>query len=758
MTDEDLRSAPPERLDIPVCRAVPGALELRAEDDGEGDGDGGMPTMTGHFSVFDTWYEIDSIFEGRFLERTAKGAFKKTFRESGDRIRVLLEHGYDPTVGDKPLGVPTRLAEDETGPAYEVPLLDTSYNRDLVPALKAGAYGSSFRFRVMKDEWVQEPGTSEHNPEGLPERTIKEVRVIEFGPTVFPANPDATAGLRSTTDRYYDQLRKRHPEQYDEALRSVRAVRTPAAPARPAEPRTPAAPSTGAAPAAAPARAGAATTKTQEPRKHSQGANATTPKQTVRRSSVDTPMTIEERTARQSEIRARLAEIDSEYSGAALPDEVQTEWDELNDEHEEHERAIRAATERMERLRALSGDTRNVERGTDPGRPHVRRPENIYDLAEIRQQARSLDDLAGLYRDNAMRAIEQMRPAMRGVNREDVQANVERLLNTVDDEQGTLARRILVTGSPTYARAFGKAVKALSDRVLTGEEQRALSIGSDPAGGYAVPFDLDPTVILTSDGSINPLRQVARVEQIVGKEWQGVTSAGITVTRAAEADEAGDNSPTFDQPTVRPTRVQGFVPFSIEIDQDWMALRGEITRLLADAKEEEEAESFVNGNGTGNNPSGIVATLPAGSQVNAGAGFGVDDIYALEEALPPRFRARARWMANRSIYNRARQLDTSGGANLWERLGAGLPPELIGYPAHELSTMPGTIAAGDRYLLFGDFNQFLIVDRIGMSVELVPHLFGPNRRPTGQRGLYAIWRNNTEILVPNAFRVLVGSV
>src|SRR5690606_6995197 len=127
----------------------------------------------------------------------------------------------------------------------------------------------------------------------------------------------------------------------------------------------------------------------------------------------------------------------------------------------------------------------------------------------------------------------------------------------------------------------------------------------------------------------------------------------------------------------------------------------------------------------------------------------------LEEALPPRFRARAAFLANRSIYNLVRQFDTAGGADLWVRLGDGLPPELIGYPAYEVSTMPGgTPDVGDRYLLFGDFSQFLIVDRVGMSVELVPHLFGSNQRPTGQRGIYAVWRNNSKILTDNAFRVL----
>jgi phage head maturation protease len=73
-----------------------------------------------------------------------------------------------------------------------VPLLDTSYNRDLLPGLKDGVYGASFRFQVMKEELKQDPGVSDHNPKGLPERTITEARVMEFGPVTFPAYAGAT--------------------------------------------------------------------------------------------------------------------------------------------------------------------------------------------------------------------------------------------------------------------------------------------------------------------------------------------------------------------------------------------------------------------------------------------------------------------------------------------------------------------------------------------------------------------------------------
>lgn len=134
------------------------------------------------------------------MERVAAGAFKKTFREQTPK--VLFQHGQDTQVGDKPLGAPDVLREEDEGPYYEVPLLDTSYNRDLIPGLEAGLYGASFRFSVMREEWVDEPEPSDYNPQGLPERTIKEVRCQEFGPVTFPAYPGATAGVRSMTDEF----------------------------------------------------------------------------------------------------------------------------------------------------------------------------------------------------------------------------------------------------------------------------------------------------------------------------------------------------------------------------------------------------------------------------------------------------------------------------------------------------------------------------------------------------------------------------
>lgn len=169
--------------------------------------------MYGHFSVFDVFYEINSCWEGKFLERVAPGAFKKTMKERRDQIKVQFDHGYDMNIGDALLGPIDDLREDDLGAYYEVPLLDTDYNRyRVLPMLqgrlmngeqRGSLLGSSFRFNVLRDDWVMEPKASAANPDALPERTIREVRLFEFGPVVYPASPTASAAARSLTDEFY---------------------------------------------------------------------------------------------------------------------------------------------------------------------------------------------------------------------------------------------------------------------------------------------------------------------------------------------------------------------------------------------------------------------------------------------------------------------------------------------------------------------------------------------------------------------------
>ena len=202
-------------LGLDVVRALSAAPEVRDAEDG------GIGLLSGHFSKFNNWYQVNSMFEGNFLERTAPGFVSQTIAEDRSGMRVLFNHGFDPQIGDKVLGSIQDLREDDEGAYYGVSLFDTSYNRDLLPGLRANAYGASFRMQVLADSWDDHPKRSADNPDALPERTITRAKVMEFGPVTFPANPEATAGVRSATDEFYAQLRHRDERAYETACRAA---------------------------------------------------------------------------------------------------------------------------------------------------------------------------------------------------------------------------------------------------------------------------------------------------------------------------------------------------------------------------------------------------------------------------------------------------------------------------------------------------------------------------------------------------------
>jgi HK97 family phage prohead protease len=170
-----------------------GAVTLRVAPTG-----GNTSTIYGHASRFAEWTTISSAAEGRFLERVSAGAFADSIRaDKRGSIKLLFSHGQDAQIGNKPLGALDVLREDGEGLYYESQLFDTSYNKDLIPGLRAGVYGASFRFSVPEggDEWVMPKSGSDYNPTRLPERTLNRVTLVEVSPCTWGAYPGATAGI-----------------------------------------------------------------------------------------------------------------------------------------------------------------------------------------------------------------------------------------------------------------------------------------------------------------------------------------------------------------------------------------------------------------------------------------------------------------------------------------------------------------------------------------------------------------------------------
>jgi hypothetical protein len=135
------------------------------------------------------------------------------------------------------------------------------------------------------------------------------------------------------------------------------------------------------------------------------------------------------------------------------------------------------------------------------------RGRNPWDASEIQTFGRTRDAVANEYRSRALTAIETMPAAT-----DRVRSAATNLVEQHDAEDGRLAQLALALSEPSYLRAFARKARDPLGAELDDDERRAVSRVqqfaramslTDSAGGYLVPFQLDPTVIITANGSVN---------------------------------------------------------------------------------------------------------------------------------------------------------------------------------------------------------------------------------------------------------------
>jgi HK97 family phage major capsid protein len=351
---------------------------------------------------------------------------------------------------------------------------------------------------------------------------------------------------------------------------------------------------------------------------------------------------------------------------------------------------------------------------------------------------------------------------------DDAAVRLERLIRR--DRTGETARYVQVAADDAYERAFAKILgdPRYAHLQLTDRERDAVSLaaaidtGGTPGGvGYVLPLTIDPTVNVTNDGALNPLRGISRTVTVVGNTWQGINSDGVTAAYEPELTEVGDSTPAFEAPSAKLEKAQAYIEFSIEVAEDWPQASAELGKLLADAKDRLEAEKFLTGTGT-DEPLGLLTSLDAAGPpvVQDSNGISADAVYDLRGDLGSRYQPRAGWLGHPVAFDQIRRL-AGPGSEEPPLLTSDAPLQVLRRAAYEASAMPNPVTAvsGDIVMVYGDFSQLLLLDKLGLRVELIPHVLGANRRPIAARALYAYWRSTSLVLNANAFRALarIGS-
>ena len=333
-----------------------------------------------------------------------------------------------------------------------------------------------------------------------------------------------------------------------------------------------------------------------------------------------------------------------------------------------------------------------------------------------------------------------------------------------------MAELVLRTCSPEYKAAFAALVRtgeigSLSDdqrsaiqfAERSAQQVRAMST-ADAGGGYLIPTDIEPQITLTASGSQNPIYDIARRVPTTGTTLRNVGSPNAAWSWDAQNAEVSDDSVTLTNTDITLYSANGFIPVSFEAAASVPSIMSEMSRVLNGGYNDLVGAALATGTGSGQ-PFGINAAL-AGvtNEVNNATTtvLVVADLYTVWDQLATRHRRNAQWMMNNAQISRIRQFATDDGASLWVRLGEGSGAELMGRPVHENSDMDAGLAAGDDIMVLGNWEHYVIAEGVGTMVDIIPHVFGSNGRPTGARGIFAKARLGADLVDNASFVQLTG--
>lgn len=311
---------------------------------------------------------------------------------------------------------------------------------------------------------------------------------------------------------------------------------------------------------------------------------------------------------------------------------------------------------------------------------------------------------------------------------------------------GMLARRRGETvpafnnaGMDAYKAAFDKFLRK-GEEVMGVEERKALSVGTDPDGGYVVNPDLSGRIV-TKVFESSPMRAYASIQVISSDALEGLFDLDEAASGwVGETDSRAEtNTPVLGKWRIpvhelyaKPKATQKLLDDASINMEAWLASK------VAEKFARDEANAFVVGNGS-NKPRGFLTyasgtTLPgtieqfptSASGALASAPDGGDALINALYGLKQQYRANATWFMNRATTKLVRKAKDSDGAYLWSPgIQAGQPATLLGYPVAAFEDMPDP-ASNSLSIAVGDMREaYQIVDRLGIRTLRDPYSAKP---------------------------------
>lgn len=366
---------------------------------------------------------------------------------------------------------------------------------------------------------------------------------------------------------------------------------------------------------------------------------------------------------------------------------------------------------------------------------------------EIRSEPENADPLAA-----ATAAVEEIRAAS-----EQFRTQQQNDLRAANDRIAALETRLArPTPSPEARNEPSAEVRAFATYLRMGdrtpaEELRALTVSSDPQGGYLAPAEMS-TEFIRDLNEFSPVRTVASIRSTGSPSVIYPKRTGITNAKwRGETQPQEGSEPGFGQAEIAVKEVNTFVEISNALLADSAGQAEQEVRLaLSEDFGGKEGAAFVNGDGVlqpeGFMKNTLIGHFPNGHATNLSA----DALIKLLYSIPASYRNRGVWAMNGTTLGTVRTLKDGQGNFLWQpSYQAGQPETLLGRPVVEMLDMPN-IAADAFPIIYGDFSGYRIVDRIGLSTLVNPYTLATH----GMTIIHAARRVGGGVLQPAKFKKL----
>jgi HK97 family phage prohead protease len=197
-------------------RSTPDAqLETRADD-------ASPPVVSGHASVFDTWYTLYDSPTLQIRERVLPGAFRYAI-DSGQDVHLLQDHNPSLILGRTGAGL--SLAEDSVGLHFECALPATTLGRDVAELVRLGIIRQcsfAFKPRVGGESITT---TALDGGKSLQSIEVSDVDLYDVTLTANPASPSTDVSVRTRQLIDAHAARRRRLADSRRKLNQIRVAR-----------------------------------------------------------------------------------------------------------------------------------------------------------------------------------------------------------------------------------------------------------------------------------------------------------------------------------------------------------------------------------------------------------------------------------------------------------------------------------------------------------------------------------------------------